>query len=199
MPNSSEEKSVSLPTTRAAAWSTETPALALALVFLDQRSAGQVQVGAVLVAVEPLALAGMGQAGDDHQVVLGEVQRLEDRGQLAERSRLLRLPRLQHRAAGDGEDAHANRRLGRRRVRAGSIASRNGRASMAPAPRRRERREIWGVMAGPWAWPLAANSIVAPIAERIALDDLPHQGGKAMIVLFQALGGVADSAFIGIL
>ena len=54
----------------------------LALAFLTNVRAGQVQVGAVLVRVEVLAPPALRQPGEDQHVVLDELQRAQDRRQL---------------------------------------------------------------------------------------------------------------------
>ena len=110
-----------------------------ARLLLDQRRPGQVQEGAMLVAVEVLAPAALRQARQHQHVALDRLQRPQDRRQLAERPLLLRLPRLQDRAAGDGEDAHAQRRLARRFAGAAAAAS-SLRGTAGPAAPRREHR-----------------------------------------------------------
>ena len=115
----------------------------LAVDLLHHLGTRQVQEGAMLVGVEALGVARVRQAGEDEQVILERFERPEDRGQLAQRPLVLRLPRLQDRAAGDAEDPQAERRLagGRGDRRSGAIASRYGRARKAPAPRRTARRD----------------------------------------------------------
>jgi hypothetical protein len=113
------------------------PGVGLAVALPGRRGAREVQVAAVLVAVQVLGLAAVAEAGEDEDVVLVGLEGAEDRRQLAERPRLLRLPRFEDRAARDRVDREAERGAA---DCAGASDSRKGSATAAPAPLRMVRR-----------------------------------------------------------
>jgi len=102
------------------------------------------RVAAGLVSIQILIASAVRETGEQQHVVLGKFERPKKRRQFRERAGLFHFPRFKHRAAGDREDAHAQRRRGGDFAREGGDAPQAIPETAAPSWRRRPSKSRGG-------------------------------------------------------